>query len=42
MDGRIDNRQQSSGLNKKVVAQPECAIFLIKSNADLMSDNVLD
>lgn len=42
MDGRIDNRQESRDLNKKVVAHPECAIFLIKSNADLMPDNALD
>lgn len=42
MDGRIDNRQRNRGLNKKVVAEPECAIFLIKRNADLESDNVLD
>lgn len=42
MDGRVDNRQQSRDLNKKVVAQPECANFLIKSNADLVPDNALD
>lgn len=42
MDGRIDNRWQSRGLNKKIVAEPECAIFLIKNNADLVPDNVLD
>lgn len=42
MDGRIDNRERSRGLNKKVVAEPECAIFLIKSSADLGPDNALD
>lgn len=42
MDGGIDNRQQSRGLNKEAVAEPECAMILIKSYADLVSDNVLD
>lgn len=42
MNGRIDNRQQSQGLNKDAVAETECAIFLIKSNADLVSDNAFD
>lgn len=42
MDGRIDNRERSRGLNKKVVVELECVIFLIKSSVDLGFDNVFD